>query len=145
MLRNDTRGVADFKRGDRSTTCRSAWLLFTVFLVGCSDDQALTGDQIQTLFSGKTVTGHHEVHDYDFESYYDADGTFRSYQDATGRPKRAKWWVASNDMCIQWETQSQPLCRPIVSRGNTYRKVVKPNGKLIVTFESFQPGNPKSL
>lgn len=112
--------------------------------------RTLSGDEVQSLFSGKTVKGYHEKSKYSFTSYYEPSGTFRSYQGEEIEPRLGKWWInSSGDICIHWEDESQDLCRKMITDDNGhYRKVlVKPNGKqiLIVSFESFVDGNVLDL
>lgn len=119
--------------------------------VGNPDERTLTGAEIKKRFSGHTVRGRHERHGYEFESYYDEGGTFRSYQGGGKTPRKAKWWTRGNDICIRWEDQNPPgdLCRKmVVSAKGKYRKLkLTHDGRTIpiVTFESFEKGNPKKL
>lgn len=120
-----------------------------LLLAACSGERDLAGAEIQVLFSGHTVEGHHDVHGYDFRSYYEPTGTFRSYQNGAPTPRTARWWIAGDDICIRWDDEGEDLCRAmVVDRGGTYRKVkVLPGGerKIVVTFKSFTPGNPGRL
>ena len=115
-----------------------------------TDWRILSGDEVQSLFSGKTVKGYHEKKKYSFTSYYEPAGTFRSYQGEVIEPRLGKWWVnSSGDICIRWQGESQDLCRKMMTDDDGhYRKVlVKPSGKqiLVVSFESFVDGNVHDL
>ena len=114
---------------------------------GAKYGEALSGAEILALFSDRTVVGHHEVHGYDFRSYYATDGTFRSHQSGKPEPRDAKWWVSGDDICVEWADTPGSLCRGIVVQAGVYRKVLDTGSgtKLIVTFESFTPGNPDNL
>ena len=112
--------------------------------------RTLSGDEVQLLFSGKTVKGYHEKWQYSFTSYYEPTGVFRSYQGEEKEPRRGKWWVNSiGEICIQWEGELSELCRKMMTDDDGhYRKVlVKRNGKeiLLVSFESFVDGNVNDL
>ncbi len=120
-----------------------------------TDQRQLTGTEIQSLFSGKTVHGRHQLWNYDFRSYYEKSGTFRSHQLSPGSEQRvmrsARWWVTDDQICIHWQDEDPPgdLCRHIfVDHQGNYTKVLKlKNGrhKLIVRFKSFAEGNPEGL
>jgi len=126
--------------------------LVLTLIVGCKREvdygRQLTGAEIQTLFSGKTVEGHHEVDGYDFKSFYEPTGVYRSHQSDKKAPRPAKWWVSGDDICIRWDDTPEDLCRRMfVDSSGKYRKVlvnarVK---KVVVTFKSFTPGNTQNL
>ena len=103
---------------------------------------------MRSLFSGKTVKGHHDLHGYDFRSYYEPSGTFRSHQSDKPTARGAKWWVAGDDICIRWDDTPEDLCRRMfVDGAGVHRKVLVTGSekRIVVTFESFVPGNAESL
>lgn len=114
-----------------------------------SEAKELSGDEITSLFADKTVKGHHERKDYDFRSYYAADGTFRSHQGPDGELHEGTWRVDGPDICIRWKDESEDLCRRMVQDPDgSYRKVKLRGRKpplTVVTFESFTDGNPEDL
>lgn len=115
-----------------------------------SDWRTLSGDEVQVLFSDKTVKGYHEKREYAFTSYYEPTGIFRSYQGEAKDPRLGKWWVNnSGDICIHWEGESQDLCRKMMTDddGHYWKVLVKTSGKqiVIVSFESFVDGNVHGL
>jgi hypothetical protein len=115
-----------------------------------ADWRTLSSDEVQVLFSGKTVKGYHEKRKYSFTSYYEPTGIFRSYQGEAKEPRLGKWWVnSSGDICIHWEGESQDLCRKMMTDddGHYWKVLVKRSGKqiLIVSFESFVDGNMYDL
>lgn len=120
---------------------------------GCAewrDGRKLTGPEIRQLFAGKTVTGQHEKRRYSFESYYEPSGTFRSYQGGARTPRRGVWSVEHGDqICILWLDTSERFCRHMVTddEGHYWKVLFKPDGVrvLIVSFNSFESGNPKGL
>lgn len=113
------------------------------------------GDEIRTLFSGKTVRGHHERFGYDFRSFYepaqgDAGGRFRSHQSDKAQVRAARWWIVEDWICIRWDDRPTDLCRNMVDTGASqgrYRKVEIDGDRraIVVTFESFEEGNPQGL
>lgn len=111
----------------------------------------LSGKEIKQLFRGKTVKGQHHVHGYSFKSYYDPGGTFRSHQSDKSEPRKARWWVKGNDICVHWDDETPPgdLCRKIIRTDTGVYVKIKPrkDGDRvdIVTFDSFTPGNPENL
>ena len=134
------------------------WRIFSVFALlialcgGCGRDsqygRKLTGPEIQALFAGKTVEGHHEIDRYDFKSYYEPTGVFRSYQSDKTGARPAKWWVSGDLICIHRDDEPEELCRNMfVDPGGVYRKVLVTGRthKVVVTFKSFTPGNPGNL
>ena len=123
-------------------------------LIGCSiGKRVLSGDEARNLFAGKTVQGYHEKRNYAFISYYEPDGTFRSYQGGSKTPRHGKWWVNDKgDICIHWQDTGENLYRKMVTdnKGNYWKVLFKktPRGTkriLIVTFKSFTEGNPNNL
>ena len=133
-----------------------AWLLkswmflLTIILWGCSQEtRNLSGQEAKMLFSNQTVSGYHEKHGYSFVSYYDPSGTFRSYQNGSKTPKIGKWWVTDAQICIRWEIEGKDLCRNMVTdqKQQYWKYLIKSNGARIklVTFHSFETGNPKNL
>lgn len=126
------------------------WLFSAIGLAGCGDASAarsLPGAEIEALFADRTVRGHHEIRGYDFRSYYADDGTFRSHQAGRAAPRAARWWIARDDICIEWQDSPGALCRGITVEAGRYRKVLNAGGrtKVVVTFQSFTPGNPEAL
>lgn len=132
----------------RPSTALFFGFALTGLVVGCEQQRELSAEEIRALFSGKTVEGYHEIYQYTFRSYYEPDGTYRSYQDASTQPRNAKWWIEGKDMCIQWASQSIELCRRIIKVGGIYKKVMRKNGKtkkVVVTYKRFRTGNPNNL
>ncbi|MCA9671582.1 MAG: hypothetical protein KC503_38555, partial [Myxococcales bacterium] len=107
--------------------------------------RVLTGAEITKLFAGKTVQGDHLKKHYYFRSYYDPNGTFRSYQQGSKTARNGKWRVRGDEICVQWGSDPSELCRQMVAgEGGTYWKVkVKPDGRKIniVMYKTFIQGN----
>ena len=127
-------------------------ILFALLLSGCADNhRVMSGEEVHSLFAGKTVKGYHEKSEYSFVSYYEPTGTFRSYQGGSGEPRSGKWWVdsGSENICIEWEDEQGVFRRTMVTDddGRYWKILVKPNGKRIpiVTFEEFTDGNVNNL
>jgi hypothetical protein len=123
-----------------------------VLALACARDRdvgrQLSGPEITELFAGKTVEGHHEIHGYDFRSYYEPTGTYRSHQSGKSAARSAKWWVRGDEICVRWDDTPEDLCRRMfVDTGGVYRKVKLAGEKrvIVVTFKSFSPGNPGKL
>ena len=136
------------------------WSLFSLALVaapaigllgGCQRDdrQELSASEVKALFAGHSVQGHHDVHGYDFRSYYEPSGRFRSYQDGAKSPRSGRWSVLSDGrICVRWQDMARTLCRTMVTDGRGhYWKIYKVRGrrKAIVTFRRFVRGNPERL
>ncbi len=120
-----------------------------ILLCGCDSDlRSVSGYEVHELFQDKTVSGHHEKHDYDFVSYY-GTSTFRSFQDGAGEPRHGEWHIDGDHICIRWQQDDQDLCRTIVTddRGNYWKVLVGSDGdrSLIVTYDGFINGNPRDL
>jgi hypothetical protein len=133
--------------------CVPLFLSLLALTIACGKERpelgrALAGAEIRELFAEKTVEGHHEIHGYDFESYYEATGTYRSHQSDKSAPRSAKWWVQGDEICVSWEDTPEDLCRRMfVDDRGVYRKV-KVSGDertVVVTFKSFTPGNVHHL
>ena len=125
-------------------------MLLTATGCGTADRRILSGDEVQALFADKTVSGFHEKYRYDFISYYEPRGTFRSYQGEAKELHVGQWWVNnSGDICIRWEKESEDLCRKMETddQGRYWKVLIKDNGTRvpIVTFESFVEGNVDGL
>lgn len=118
---------------------------------GCDDPtRTLTGDEIRRQFSNKTLRGTHHRRGYTFHSYWDADGTFRSYQGGSKTPRNGRWWLEGGDqICIEWQDTGERFCRNIVvdDEGNYHKELIKGNGRHIrlVSYHSFVDGNPDGL
>jgi len=130
------------------------WLWFPLGMAACVagcgpsvEGRQLKGAEISTLFADHTVKGHHEIGGYDFRSYYEPNGTFRSHQSNAKAPKTARWWVFEDDVCIEWDADPGPLCRTMVEQDGRYRKVLllPKRAKTVVSFTAFIPGNPEGL
>lgn len=133
-------------------------LLIFISLIGCgtagrTGRRTLSGNEVRNLFAGRTVQGYHEKRNYAFISYYEPDGTFRSYQGGSKTPRHAKWWIdGSGGISIRWEDTGETFSRKIVTddKGNYWKVLFKKTPKgtkriLIVTYKSFTDGNPNNL
>ena len=115
-------------------------------LAACGDDgRRLSSEEIRALFSERVVVGYHENQDYDFRSYYDAEGRFASLRLGDAAPREGRWWVTEEDrLCIRWVVGDEDICRSIVADGDGgYRKVrIRRTGRdvTIIRYESFTPG-----
>ncbi len=125
-------------------------IVLALVVSGCGGNpRSMAGEEVRVLFTGSTVSGYHEKNGYDFVSYYESS-VFRSYQDGSRTPRRGHWRVDSTgDICIRWQAENEDLCRTMFTddRGNYWKVLVKADGAQIriVTFDSFEPGNPNSL
>ena len=136
----------------RQRYCLAAWALLSLLMFGhgCQRDSrtVMEGEAIQALFASKTVKGHHDKHGYDFVSYYEPTGEFRSYQNGAETPRLGKWAVRGDKVCIQWKGETRELCRNMVTdgQGGYWKVLVKSDARIpIVTFKQFESGNPKGL
>ena len=102
----------------------------------------LNSKEVTALFSGKTVSSHHERKGYDATLYYSPDGSVRGVRD--DEPMSGKWTVIGiGQLCIKEGMKN--LCHSIIENNGAYKKVkVKNNGDEItqVTYKSFTDGNP---
>jgi hypothetical protein len=132
---------------------RGLWLaVWVVLLLACARERQLgrqlSGGEIRELFADKTVQGHHDIHGYDFKSYYDPAGVYRSRQSDKKAARPARWWIAKDDICVRWDDTPEDLCRRMfVDDQGVYRKVKLAGDSriVVVTFESFRSGNPERL
>ncbi len=139
----------------RSTLVAITVILIVPYLPACRDGggevRTLTGDEIRRQFSDKTLRGTHHRKGYTFHSYWDANGTFRSYQNGSKTPRNGRWWIRGDDLiCVEWQdTPGETLCRNIVvdNGGTYYKELIKSKGRRIriITFHSFVDGNPDGL
>ena len=104
-------------------------------------ETTLSSKEVTALFSGKTVSSHHEVKGYDGTYYYSPDGSIRGIRD--GEPMSGKWTVIGiGQLCIKEGMKNR--CHSIVANNGAYKKVkVKKNGNevTLVTYKSFTDGN----
>lgn len=113
---------------------------------GHPGDRTLDADEIHALFGDHTVVGHHQLHGYDFRSYYDADGGFRSHQSDKTAARPARWWCQDQRLCVRWQDTQQQWYRLVVEHDGEYRKVdADEPTRTIVTFQRFIAGNPDGL
>lgn len=140
-------------RGLRVTSacCALGLALSALGAPGCKGDRrrVMRASEIKALFAGKTVRGSHDKRGYEFRSFYQANGVFRSYQGDKKTPRVGKWWTAGDKICIRWRDGSRDWCRNMVTdeRGRYWKVLIKGSSKRIpiVTFRSFERGNPDKL
>ncbi len=114
-------------------------------IVAASDivlaETMLDSKQVTALFSGKTVSSHHEIKGYDATYFFSPDGSVKGVRD--GEPMSGKWTVIGiGQLCVK-EGMKHP-CRSIVENNGVYKKVkVKRNGdqETLVIYKSFTDGN----
>lgn len=120
---------------------RLSLLALALLAVACGGKRDLSGAEIQALISGSTSTGHQDLYSYSFRRVYDANGTFKSYNDGATTPRTGRWWVVGDRECIRWDDQGQDLCRYLVTddEGHYEKELVNHGGrrKRIVTYYTF--------
>ncbi len=112
-------------------------LSFTV-----SADQKLSKEEVNKLFSGKTVKYTVVARSLNVVAYFDQSGEARELRG--GESTKHPWWVKDNGAhCIQFKGK-KPSCKKVVKKPDgTYVKYSK--GKLLVRYNSFVEGNPNNL
>jgi hypothetical protein len=106
-------------------------------------DRQLEGAEIRALLADAHVEGHHDLHDYDFDRTYRADGTFQQARRGAAEVELADWSIQGDEVCIQWETgDTRLLCRTVHTddRGAYWKVMVKRNGhhKRVLTYTAFE-------
>lgn len=103
----------------------------------------LTGDEVQTLFSGKTVDYNIIMRDFSVSAYYAEDGSMRGM--SRGKKMTGSWHVSDKgELCIDYGKGQR--CRHIVEEDGVYKKYKDEDGKKIhvVTYHTFTDGNPNN-
>ena len=104
-------------------------------------ETTLDSSEVTALFSGKTVSSHHEIKGYDATYYFSPDGSIRGVRD--GEPMSGKWTVIGiGQLCIKEGMKN--TCRSIIENNGAYKKVkVKNNGseETLATYKSFTDEN----
>lgn len=106
----------------------------------------MNAEQVYQLFADKTVESVTIKSGRVSKTYYSPDGELRQLQD--GEKRIGNWRVREDGrICLDIEEGSSK-CRIVVREGDTYVKyVVKSDGahRPVVTYKSFQEGNPLGL
>lgn len=120
------------------------WFALATFPASAADlpQGTLSASQLNTLFSGKTVSADSaDGKGQELVSYFSPDGQYQ--QTRKGWLKNGTWWVRKDGrLCIKFEGKKQD-CRIIVQQGKAYlRYAVKLDGnhKHELTYTKFRSG-----
>ena len=103
--------------------------------------EALTGDQIKSLFYDKT----YDIEKVDvnknkyLSAYNSSDGTRIVFVPWKNKRSKRKWWVEGNKLCADHPKRGD-YCREIVRAGDDAYHSIE-NGKHLSTVSNFRDGN----
>lgn len=108
--------------------------------------ETLNTEQVQALFSGKTVEYRHDKLGFEFVVYHAPDGTLRGTRD--GHPMGELQWSVNDkgELCIAYNQKKR--CHPIMNDDGVYKKyTIDQNGnkKILLTYRRFIDGNPNDF
>jgi len=109
-------------------------------------DGVLTEKEIISLFSNRTVDGHHEKRNFEFVRFFSADGKLYGNNPVKGR-RVGRWDVNSEGLCFHW-TGGRKQCRKItIEKGVVKQYKVKGSGEevLATIYTRFRNGNPEQF
>ena len=109
----------------------------------------LSGEEITTLVSGKTVEGQYGSGAGDFVEYYSPEGRISTREPST-QVYIGTWHVDDNRLCFVYPggTGAFPKCVEIAEKDGQYvqfRTAGPAYGKFGAKLTSVTPGNPKNL
>jgi hypothetical protein len=105
---------------------------------GCHE-RDLEASEVRELLSGATTSERHEVEGYEAERTYSIDGRLMQTRGASKRV--ARWWLATHELCIQWDDDARHHCRVVKTddAGNYWKALYLGKGewKTTVTFHTI--------
>lgn len=102
---------------------------------------SLSGDEIKSVFSGKTASGDHLKKGLGVKSFHASDGSYKSVL-SDGTVRTGKWWVDADTLCLKFDGEGKDRCRQIESDGSGgYKKIHPRKGKAVVHFKSLEDGD----
>ena len=108
--------------------------------------EPLSASQLEALFEGKRSLGVHTIQKYRFQRYYASNGelfsrTLSKQREISSAVSKGRWWVADDQLCIQWDGFDLPLCRLVAPKGDGYVKYLitrRGKPKVVVRYSSFK-------
>lgn len=107
-------------------------------------DDFLSGDEIKSIYTGKTAKGVHLKKGYSYVAYFSPDGALSQKTD-DGNVKQGKWSVDDEGrQCVTWKGSGVTKCFPLVNNNDGSYTKVKLKGKKripIIMHRDFTDGN----
>lgn len=109
-------------------------------------DGVLTKQEITSLFSNRTVDGHHERKNFEFVRFFSADGKLYGINPFKGI-RRGNWDVTSKGLCFHWKGGLKHCRKITIEKGVVKQYKVKGSGEevLATTYTRFRNGNPEKF
>jgi hypothetical protein len=109
--------------------------------------KTLTGDEIKSLISGRTVVGR-TSDGFDIKAYNTPDGKISATSEQGGKTYRSDgtWEIQGNTVCAKWANKDwKPACSALTKNGETY--LIKPtsSGVSPIPAAKYVDGNPYNL
>ena len=115
-------------------------------ILGFTEDQVLTEDELQALLAGKMVKGIYIDNKNAFIRQYSEDGRVRENMDNIKQD--GKWFIDKKGQhCVIWSGKEKK-CRVLVKDGETYKEfTIQKNGKpkLNVIYKKIWETNPDGM
>ncbi len=102
----------------------------------------ISTNNLELLFSNKTVSGTHERKGYAFKRFFSNDGTIYGENKKNGA-RQGKWRASSKGLCVQWANKKEK-CRIVTRENNIIRqyKINKKGSRVLATsYSSFEVSN----
>ncbi len=105
-------------------TCGRAGVALVIVSGSAFAQQALSGDEIARLVTGKTVeVTFHLQKDARFRSYFAPDGSAVSRR-IGGSDTEGKWRIAEGNLhCTQWGKRNETCAQIVKDADDTYRRI----------------------
>ena len=121
----------------------------TVGLIGPALAADMTGAEIKTLISGKSVYLETTAASVTGKSgqgviYYAEDGT-ALYKTPAGALWHGKWEIKGNTACNDWKERPNPPCGRYDKTGDTISIIDSATGETRAKITKTAPGNPEKL
>jgi len=101
---------------------------------------ALSGDDITSLFSGKTTSCIKSKDQSTCLTFMSSDGKVKRLTNADGETRLGTWNVMNNQLCILWDKKKKDLCFDVVKQ-NDREYLLNRKGKTKSIINGFSDGD----
>lgn len=101
---------------------------------------ALSGDDITSLFSGKTASCIKSKDQSTCLTFMSSDGKVKRLTNADGKTRLGTWNVTNNQLCILWAKKKKDLCFDVVKQNDT-EYLLNRKGKTKSIINGFSDGD----
>ena len=120
----------------------------SIFLIGSASAAELTGAEIKTLLSGKSIYLENTTASTGGAGqgviYYDADGS-ALFKTAKGPIMHGKWTVKDNTACVDWKEVPNNACSKYDKQGDTITVINVATGQARGKIIKIAAGNAEKI